>query len=325
MVSSPFPVTQKLRDKAAVSSGSFIVFVIAIGFALIPASIISYILAEREKNLKHMQLVSGMNLSAYWISNYCFDIIKAEIPCCIVIGLIYAFDLKYDDVWTLFLMFPIGVVPFTYASSFLFSGENVAQTVTIFLHFVFAGIGGIVVFILRVIDSTYTIGDKLLWVLKVVPSFCLTNSVMWASSGTQLRAARPTLPSANFDIANMGGDLLLCGVHFLVWTVVLLLLETGSLDCLKCWGRKQKSVPPRESIELDEDVTEEERRVEATGPGQLKVRVNKFRKVYAGLSGKALVAVERASFGLDFGECFALLGVNGAGKTTTFKSLTNDI
>jgi len=27
---------------------------------------------------------------------------------------------------------------------------------------------------------------------------------------------------------------------------------------------------------------------------------------------------------LDYGECFALLGVNGAGKTTTFKSLTAD-
>ena len=33
----------------------------------------------------------------------------------------------------------------------------------------------------------------------------------------------------------------------------------------------------------------------------------------------------RISFGLDYGECFALLGVNGAGKTTTFKSLTRDV
>ena len=39
--------------------------------------------------------------------------------------------------------------------------------------------------------------------------------------------------------------------------------------------------------------------------------------------GKPISAVEKASFAVDKGECFALLGVNGAGKSTTFKSLTN--
>jgi ATP-binding cassette subfamily A (ABC1) protein 3 len=57
----------------------------------------------------------------------------------------------------------------------------------------------------------------------------------------------------------------------------------------------------------------------------MQVCVNGFRKVYTSLFAKPFLAVERTSFGLDFGECFALLGVNGAGKTTTFKSLTNDI
>ena len=37
------------------------------------------------------------------------------------------------------------------------------------------------------------------------------------------------------------------------------------------------------------------------------------------------MAVENISFGLDYGECFALLGVNGAGKSTTFKSLTGGV
>ena len=37
-----------------------------------------------------------------------------------------------------------------------------------------------------------------------------------------------------------------------------------------------------------------------------------------------MTAVKKVSFGLEFGECFALLGVTGAGKTTTFKCLTGE-
>ena len=55
------------------------------------------------------------------------------------------------------------------------------------------------------------------------------------------------------------------------------------------------------------------------------VRVFDFRKAYTTAFGTPFLAVERISFGLDYGECFALLGVNGAGKSTTFKSLTRDI
>jgi ATP-binding cassette subfamily A (ABC1) protein 3 len=35
--------------------------------------------------------------------------------------------------------------------------------------------------------------------------------------------------------------------------------------------------------------------------------------------------VKHISFGLDYGECFALLGVSGAGKTSIFKCLTGEI
>lgn len=62
----------------------------------------------------------------------------------------------------------------------------------------------------------------------------------------------------------------------------------------------------------------------------LKIKVEGLRKVYMTgkgpcTPGKPLLAVERISFGLESGECFALLGVNGAGKSTTFKSLTCEV
>lgn len=40
-----------------------------------------------------MQLISGMNLSAYWLSNYIFDTAKAMIPVLMTIGMMYAFKI----------------------------------------------------------------------------------------------------------------------------------------------------------------------------------------------------------------------------------------
>ena len=74
---------------------------------------------------------------------------------------------------------------------------------------------------------------------------------------------------------------------------------------------------------MDEDVIEEENRIK--GNNDLKVKVDGFRKIYPALVRPPILAVERTSFGLDYGECFALLGINGAGKTTTFKALTCEI
>jgi ATP-binding cassette subfamily A (ABC1) protein 3 len=74
----------------------------------------------------------------------------------------------------------------------------------------------------------------------------------------------------------------------------------------------------------DDDVKAEEQRVKESDRRDMQVRVANYSKIYTrGLS--RTLAVRNCSFGLDFGECFALLGVNGAGKTTTFKSLTNEV
>lgn len=81
----------------------------------------------------------------------------------------------------MFLIFPVGVVPFTYATSFCFTSENLALTITIFLHFVIAGIGAIAAAILRLISSTYIVGDVLVWVFKIVPTYCLTDSILYSA------------------------------------------------------------------------------------------------------------------------------------------------
>ena len=50
----------------------------------------------------------------------------------------------------------------------------------------------------------------------------------------------------------------------------------------------------------------------------------KHSEVYGKTYGE-VVAVDKVSFGLEYGECFALLGVSGAGKTNCFKCLTGEV
>jgi ABC-type transport system involved in cytochrome bd biosynthesis fused ATPase/permease subunit len=153
---------------------------------------------------------------------------------------------------------------------------------------------------------------------------------MFDSSKARTFLLRPDLKKdSDWDITLLGGNVLVLCLHFIVWLFVLFLIELGAFNCfnrfINILGKNR--VPPKtdQQLALDEDVREEEERVALMNPTQLKVRVQKFRKIYPGLFRKAVLAVERTSFGLEYGECFALLGINGAGKSTTFKALTCEI
>jgi ABC-type multidrug transport system ATPase subunit len=62
------------------------------------------------------------------------------------------------------------------------------------------------------------------------------------------------------------------------------------------------------------------RRIKEISMDKLPIRVNEIRKTYDNA-----VAIKSLSFGLEFGECFALLGISGSGKSTCFKCLTGEI
>jgi hypothetical protein len=137
MTSTPLPISQRYKDQAKQTSTIALISVVAIGLSLIPANIIGGILHEKERNLKHLQVVSGLNLLAYHFVNLSFDIIKAECIVLICCSTFFMFGLT-DYYWSLIVLvaWPFSVIPFTHASAFLFSKEWTAQIFTLLINLI---------------------------------------------------------------------------------------------------------------------------------------------------------------------------------------------
>lgn len=206
-------------------------------------------------------------------------------------------------------------------------------------------------------------GDALRWVFCIFPSFCVTHGILFSASGILLVQSRNEsttddgviiprkIPGNTWAWVNLKADAMFLIAHCIVGIFILTLIE------LEVWkhfywcpagGYASKGSLGGPELIKDDDVIAEERRVarqdgdretfiegrnglaESHHSRQDKekqdcIRVFNFQKEYDAGCGMPVKAVRQASFGLDYGECFALLGVNGAGKSTTFKSLTREI
>lgn len=73
MVNQPFPRTYNQLQINNTISGFFASLIFSLALAFKFASIISFIVKERTDRSKHQQIVSGMNIYAYWFGNFLYD------------------------------------------------------------------------------------------------------------------------------------------------------------------------------------------------------------------------------------------------------------
>ena len=62
------------------SSWVDVLIAIAVIFAMssIPASFVLFLISERVNGSKHLHLVSGVNPTTYWVTNFCWDMVSYE-------------------------------------------------------------------------------------------------------------------------------------------------------------------------------------------------------------------------------------------------------
>jgi ABC-type multidrug transport system fused ATPase/permease subunit len=334
----PLPLTDEFKQRSDQANNSIVVLFVATAFSLIPASFITTLVRERINNSKHLMRVSGMNITAYWLVNYLFELVKYYVTCGICIFLIWLFDFYRTYLTLLYVLYGPAMVSCTYILSFFFDKESSAQNGIILLNFLIGALGSTFVLMFRGLDSMRNVGKFLEYIFALLPSFCfdfgydlLLNKILIYIIDYEFEWMFFT----NKDLIKRFNLLLALVIYLIleiiVYTILLFVIERLSYSYTK---------PPDNKLETNIDdslVLEEIGRSNLDNVGvtneygvsnknEYSVRLKNIKKVFTkgGCCSKKeeIVAIKNLNFCVEKSECFGLLGLNGAGKTTTFKCIT---
>ena len=157
--SSPFPLAYEIEKRVRTRDAGTLIFFSAISYSIVITVITSYLVVERVSQLKHVQVITGMRLSSYWIVNFIFDSFKLYVVIATSLLMFQLFDQSYPTATWILLAFPCGIIPFTYVFSYMFSVESAAQTFTFFCHMFVILFASLLILILRVAPDLEVLGD----------------------------------------------------------------------------------------------------------------------------------------------------------------------
>ena len=336
----------QLAEYTIRASGADALIAISVIFALsqIPASFVLFLIEERQSGSKHLQFVSGVNPTVYWLVNFCWDMCNYMVCATICIFLFMAFQQKEyvsaanaPCLVALLFLYGWAITPMMYPASYIFSVPSTAFVVMGCINIFIGIVSTISTFILELFmeERLDRINAILRKVFLILPHFCLgrglidmTRNQLIADVFTAFGEDLFKNP-LNWDIVGKNlFCLTLLGVFFFIITLCIeYKFWYYKLPCFKTrLSGRRMSTTSEQLLDEDVDVASERNRV-VTGQTDADVlTVQGLTKVYSNMfSQKLFLAVNNITLGVKKGECFGLLGVNGAGKTTTFKMLTGEL
>ena len=323
------------------------------GLSFFASSFVIFIVDENNDKSRYLQYISGLHTTSYWMGNYILDISISAIALIIfVIPFTFFPDFPFYDanlivIFLLLFAFIFSSVPIGYLASLFFSSPLSAFVYVFIFHFISYLIMNVIITLLGLALPDDTLSVTLQYILTIIPSFAYGNGILNLYTNQQRILACTQSPLSleicrsngltvveNIYIFENPGILLNIMLPIIIGFVILI-----SIPFLDNRGRVtgfiNKAFPSKNQVEdfenedEDNDVSEERRRVEANeGIHDNAIVMHNLSKVFRGnilFGRKSKHAVKDLSIGMNYGECFGLLGVNGAGKTTTFEMLTGNL
>ena len=360
IINSPFRLSYDERKNKKSRNGATLVFFISIGLSLIPSNFILTIIKEKENKSKHLQLLSGLSLLVYWINNYIFEIAKYFIISVFSLSIIAIFNFYEYYIISLYVLYGPALISFTYCLSYFLSKEGSGQTITLFVNLFFGTLGGSAVLILRTNKNLKKLGEFISYILRLVPTFCISYGYNELLSKKMLfgidnykenmnqdefETLKKKYNNSKYVIEYIKTDIIYLSIEIVVYTFFLIILENKDYLIWKL-SFKKKRRNTRYETDNDEDDDEDEiyydnnKINQMTSGKDIKKKEKKIKKDFilkvSNLTKKfqsfnlfkckkKSFGINKLSFKVENGECFGLIGQNGAGKTTTFKCLCKEV
>ena len=192
-VNHPLPLTDQQSIEIKTILSVLASLFLLIPYCYIPAAFTVFLVKERVSKSKHLQLVSGVNMSAYWFAAYLWDL---TLFLCLTL-LIMAVFLIYGNesaavfvgdaesfLCTMMLTFGYGLsaLPFSYLLSRMFKNHSSAQIAVMGIVFITGFVAVNSYFIMSSIESTQSIAEGLRPYYRTWPAYNVGEGFIQLSS-----------------------------------------------------------------------------------------------------------------------------------------------
>lgn len=140
VANTPLPLTTNWRLRKAIHKYDQINFVMWLALSMFMIRSLYKILSKKHTK-KIYDYLNGMNMTTYWLSHWIADVIKLEIMLIVSKWIFDAFEMNYDSIMPIFLLFPIAFVSYIYAFTSPFKRPINGMMAVIFIHVFAVNIG----------------------------------------------------------------------------------------------------------------------------------------------------------------------------------------